>query len=169
MISLLLLGLALRVGANTTANPHPTYTVSGAGAPIADGVYRPPPPAVCDGYTLNGAAVAVANGCYIKVAVDTFRHTTNVSLELYRDGEGKWVVGFGSGVDRGKPIYISNCASSILPPACHGWQVVATGQPANQKGQSDFSFSSSTAFPLGYCPPVPPPAAKPRFIWRSLR
>ena len=244
---LTLLGLALRVGANAAATPHSTYTVSGAGDPIADGVYvatradaktfaatggnavslnltifqhkgrwyigrsgtgpllyggaclsavpplewsasswrgstspapmprlaasggvdalarchRPPPPAVCDGYTLNGAAVAVANGCYIKVAVDTFRHTTNASLELYRDGEGKWVVGFGSGVDRGKPIYISNCASSILPPACHGWQVVATGQPANQKGQSDFSFSSSTAFPLGYCPPVPPPAAKP--------
>ena len=249
MISLLLLGLALRVGANTAAtNPAShMYTVSGAGDPIADGVYvatradaktfaanggnaaslnltifqhkgrwyigrsgtgpllykgaclsavpplewsasswggstspapmprlaasggvdalarchRPPPPAVCDGYTLNGAAVAVANGCYIKVAVDTFRHTTNASLELYRDGEGKWVVGFGSGVDRGKPIYISNCASSILPPACHGWQVVATGQPANQNGQKGFSFSSSTTFPLGYCPPVPPPAAKP--------
>ena len=39
MISLLLLGLALRVGANTAATLHPTYTVSGAGDPIADGVY----------------------------------------------------------------------------------------------------------------------------------
>ena len=39
MISTLLLGLALRVGANAAATPHPTYTVSGAGDPIADGVY----------------------------------------------------------------------------------------------------------------------------------
>lgn len=141
----------------TAAAPVPVLSAS-AGAPALLDCH---PPAVCDGYTLTGATVSGSNGCYAKVGVDMFRHIANASLELYRDsqGKGKWAVGPSGG----KPIYVSNCASSILPPAGHGWQDAATGQPATGTGHGDraFAISASTAFPLGYCPPVPPPAAKP--------
>lgn len=137
----------------TAASPVPSLSTS-AGAP---------PPLecrVCNGYTITGAGSADVNGCYERVSHDKtlFNHTSS-SFALYREtrsirssSEGQWVISKSSNDDK---VYVSTCLTSKVPPAMHGWQPVAAGRlpvPA---------LSATDAFPLGYCPPVPPPSAKP--------
>ena len=127
----------------TSPLPLPTIVAAGGAAAPAECV-------VCTGYTLAGAGTAEANGCYNRVGATSFRHTEDAALSLSRSAEGTWAI-----AKAGTELYVSTCPSSLLPPADQGWRAASAGKLPPPR------FSASIAFPLGYCPPVPPPAPKP--------
>jgi hypothetical protein len=162
-------GPVLYQGACTSTSPPSnwtTYVWKGATSP------KPPPrvestkaPAVmpcaaCD-YTLSQAGAGAADGCYTRSAPSHFTRKDS-AIALYRRASpgvglpgGEWVIGIPGGAD----LYASNCNSSTLPPAAAGWHANAAAVPIGHHKPP--MFSATVAFPLGYCPPTPPPPAKP--------
>lgn len=130
---------------HTSPLPLPTLAASqGAQPPTA----CPPP---CTGYTLTHAGTAEVNGCYDRISATLFQHAEDTSIELSRrGGSAEWVIR-KSAVE----LYVSNCPTSILPPADAGWHAAPAGKSPDPR------FSATVALPLGYCAPVPPPAPKP--------
>ena len=161
-------GPVLYQGACTSTWPPSnwtTYVWEGATSP------KPPPrvesanaPAVLDcaacDYTLSQAGAAAADGCYTRSAPSFFTREGSI-IALYRrasPGVGpsaEWVIGIPGGAD----LYASNCKSSTLPPAAAGWHANAAVVPIGHHKAP--RFSATVAFPLGYCPPTPPPKPKP--------
>jgi hypothetical protein len=175
-------GPVLYEGACNSARPPLNWTRSqvswGAGAlppPRITASTSLPAPAACaapfEGYTLSGAGTAGVNGAYTQTGATSFRHTTNSSIQLYRRAEGQWVVSTeaasNSRSDSGAAaadLYVSNCPTSILPPANRGRSHVTTGNGWHTAAAGTDPtplLSASVAFPLGYCAPVPPPQPTP--------
>ena len=129
------------------ASPKPPPSVAATNAPAVLGC------AACD-YTLSNSGFAAADGCYTRTAPSVFTREGSATA-LYRRRGAEWVVGVPGGAD----LYASNCNYSSLPPAAAGWHANADAVPIGQRKPP--RFSAAVAFPLGYCPPTPPPAPKP--------
>ena len=151
--------------------PVPHLAASGGAPPLAACAH-------CNGYTVscahpvicNQTGLAAVSGCYARVNDTLFRRAATSStdgtgrgvLELYRSSStGHWAIVDGVAATH----YVSNCNSSTLPPANHGWHTVSRSEILRYRGANSqplpLSFSATIAFPLGYCAPVPPPPHRP--------
>eukprot|EP00729_Bicosta_minor_P001249 gene1249-11027_t len=109
-------------------------------------------------YSVTGAGESIANGVYYRTQQNENSYASNAGWQLFLYEEkcvmyrsnGKWYIGPAGE----KAYYVTTCDSSVLPPSRSGWINSTAGGGSSDGG-------ATPQYPLGSCEPIIPPPAHP--------